>query len=377
EDGIRDVHVTGVQTCALPISACDQQDELFAAIASQDGAGPQPLAKLHAEVPQCAVARLVAKLVIEALEVVDIDHRERQWTFAQTAFALEALELALESAPVEGAGELVDQHLATRIGEAGLELPDPFPQRFGAAARALEALARSRDLAAHRSRFPNDRIDDAPGLLGAGRLAGPLRMGIELPGESVGGSVEVGDPSLPLPQGLVEGVGAGQARVREFGLLGIDMAQHPRRHVDRLDPHWSGQGRAHCIDEGLAPLLRAGDSGEALADLDGERGQLVTEFGTRSDPYRRRRRDGGLAVGRHQFGELTPWARPAYGQLVDSPGERGRVRAAGQHSSQALALATRRPSRHRGVQGLDEATDPLRPAFLTVIRGPAGACGSP
>src|SRR5690606_41120578 len=42
EDGIRDFHVTGVQTCALPIYAHREEDGAGAAGAEGDGQGGQP-----------------------------------------------------------------------------------------------------------------------------------------------------------------------------------------------------------------------------------------------------------------------------------------------------------------------------------------------
>src|SRR5690606_7675165 len=101
-------------------AARHEYDELLAAIASERPVPAQALAELHAEVAQGPVSRLVAELVVQALEIVDVDQGERQRSLAQLAFALEATELALEPAPVERPGQLVDEHLAAGVGEPGL-----------------------------------------------------------------------------------------------------------------------------------------------------------------------------------------------------------------------------------------------------------------
>src|SRR3712207_6928366 len=83
EDGIRDIGVTGVQTCALPIF----------------------------------VARVVAERVVDLLEVVDVEQHER----SAAAVAGGALELALERlvevAPVVQAGERVAHGLLAARAE--------------------------------------------------------------------------------------------------------------------------------------------------------------------------------------------------------------------------------------------------------------------
>src|SRR5690606_39004796 len=125
----------------------------------------QGLPQLHTQVAQCPVAGLVAQRVVELLEVVDVDQRERERPLAQAALPLESRELSLEATPVECTGQVVDQHLATRIRQPGLEVRNPLPQRLGAPACPFEALARSRDLAAQRIRLPRDRLDDSPRVL--------------------------------------------------------------------------------------------------------------------------------------------------------------------------------------------------------------------
>src|SRR5690606_14624924 len=131
-----------------------QQHELLAAVARQHALRTDAFAQLDTEMTQGAVTGLVAQFVVEALEVVDVDHGERQRALAQPGLPLESRELALEPAPVEGAGQLVDQHLAAGVGKASLEFGDPFPQLLGPAARALEALPGRADLATHGARLP-------------------------------------------------------------------------------------------------------------------------------------------------------------------------------------------------------------------------------
>src|SRR2546422_5499364 len=72
EDGIRDVAVTGVQTCALPICAGVR----VLALAQQAGGGPQPLGALRNR-PASPVARRPVGALENPLERVGRGLRER------------------------------------------------------------------------------------------------------------------------------------------------------------------------------------------------------------------------------------------------------------------------------------------------------------
>ena len=93
----------------------EQHDQLFAAIAARDIARANGADDRGGDLAQDRVAKGVALLVVEALEMVEIDHHDRQRAFAALGEADVAIEHVLHVAAVVEPGERVAQGLGAQL----------------------------------------------------------------------------------------------------------------------------------------------------------------------------------------------------------------------------------------------------------------------
>ena len=92
----------------LPRGAGHHDGELFTAVASADVENPHATAKQVGDVAERAIAFEVAERIVDALEVVDVHHQQREvLLLAPRALDL-GLEARLEISPVEESGDRID-----------------------------------------------------------------------------------------------------------------------------------------------------------------------------------------------------------------------------------------------------------------------------
>src|SRR5256886_10787604 len=78
EDGIRDLTVTGVQTCALPISRCSPKPDPIVSTLAMNGSRPGEMtSRIRTTVPRCTVLPFAATVPFSTLEIGRASCRER------------------------------------------------------------------------------------------------------------------------------------------------------------------------------------------------------------------------------------------------------------------------------------------------------------
>ena len=102
-----------------------QDDEEFLAAHSRDVVGEAQLFLGDLDqMDQRFVAGLVAALVVQRLEVVDVEHCDAEWGAVAVGARGLAREFVVQPAPVEAAGERVFAHQGAHLGELGFQFLD-------------------------------------------------------------------------------------------------------------------------------------------------------------------------------------------------------------------------------------------------------------
>ena len=97
----------GYLGCTLGVQAWQYQGELFAAKAPEQVVAAQMLADTRDQMAKHGIACLMAKLIVDALEVVSIDHYQGCWLFALSHYLQQRLCLFLQASAVQRVGQAV------------------------------------------------------------------------------------------------------------------------------------------------------------------------------------------------------------------------------------------------------------------------------
>ena len=232
-----------------------QHGELVAAEARHDVALAQPVVQHHGHRRQHAVAGAVAEVVVHPLEVVQVEQEQRAAHPVAAAVRDVAVQLLLEAAPVEQAGQrVVVGHVAqARLGRCALDLQLPRVRHVDPGADHVRDIAvRAGQRGGRPLDQPQVAVARAPVELGAhGRLAGAQRSHAVL-----GDPPLVGRDQVEQRVGRLQ-LGGGVAQQRLAGAIppdepaiGVDDDDQRRRSVEHRIQELAVPGNGDRVPHG-------------------------------------------------------------------------------------------------------------------------------